>query len=192
MQVQWLPEFGAAVFGGVLLSGSAFSTWRILACKGVEWQQNRAIQVSGLMMMTPRLGHGSGRVRAPLSRMGLRTLHMRTWTFGMIDTGFQTMELCVCGLGMSRGQLCTSPTGVLPSCVRAGVGPVWPVVRCASSPRSDSNSLSTSVRAWICLRRVVSGFRCLIWRRCVKCRLLDHLRPDCGPLGLQYVLSSSK
>jgi hypothetical protein len=76
------------------------------------------VQVSGSMVTTPRLGHGSWRVRTPSSRMSLRALCAGTWAFASSGSGPQATEPCVCGLGRSGGRPCASPMGVLPWCAR--------------------------------------------------------------------------
>ena len=105
----------------------------------------------------PRLGHGSGHIWAPSSSIGLHASCPQTQAFGTMNTGFQTMEPCLCRLGRSGGWPCASLTGIWPSRACANVRPIWPIAHYSALPRSDSNGHPALLGAWICLGRWWSG-----------------------------------
>jgi len=120
------------------------------------------------MMMTPRLGHGSGCVQALSSRTGLHTWCARTWAFGLSGSVSRTVEPCICGSGESGGRPYASPMGILPSYAHADVGFIWLIARRNAPPWEQLQCPSNSSGGSNLLERLLGrGFRSPIWQRCV-------------------------
>jgi hypothetical protein len=101
------------------------------------------------MVKMHRLGHGSGRTRAPSLMTGLHAWRARTATFGTMTTCSRATEP---GNYRSAGYSCTVPRGVEPP--RPSVCN-WPLCHITHCGNSDGCPVTAELQ--ICLGRSQSG-----------------------------------